>query len=162
MLRRIRLLSILYRINQLGMKRLIIFTFASLIFVFGAHAQNIDEMNINIYLAWAQALVNEADGIEKIEQEISSLEETCDSLRTSWSQTCKEYLDSPKTKYIEDLDYLIENTDPAFDGQELYDRLVTARNNAVEYRHKNQDSPESPIKENSGGYLDDRVLRSLR
>lgn len=144
------------------MKHLIIFSLALLSFVFSAHAQDINETNVNIYLTWARTIVNESDELEKLKQEIVSLQEACDSLRHTWRQTCMEYLDSPKTKYIEDLDYLIENTDPTFDGQELYDRLVTARNNSVERRNKNQNLPESPSKENIGGYLDDRVLRSLK
>ena len=144
------------------MKRLIMFAFAVLSLALSAGAQEINDENVNGYLNWARKLVEEADHLENVKREVISLQKECDSLRVTWNRTCMDYLASSAVRYTDDLDYLIQNTDPQFDGQELYDLLLAEREKAVERKKAGRTAPESPSDDRSGGYLDERVLRSLK
>lgn len=64
--------------------------------------------------------------IEAYKADIKSFNEQIDSLRLRWRTICEDYL-SGDVLLKEDLDYLIKNTDPDFDGQELYNRLLAAQ-----------------------------------
>lgn len=144
------------------MKRISILLITVFLAAFSMKAQELT--NVTQYIFWARKLVSEDDHIAKVKLQIDSLQVKCDSLRSSWNQICMTYLGSTGKKYIDDLEYMIQNTDPAFDGQELYDALLNARDKAVERRTRRSQEPTStPDPDKSGdGYLDERMLKDLK
>lgn len=87
--------------------------------------------------------------IDSLNAYISKARLQLDSLRTSWRQTCEAYLNSSQSQTAEELDYLIAHTDPAFDGEDLYNRLVGARQLAetddAEKEPEGVTEPEEPV-----------------
>ena len=146
------------------MKRILIFILAIFSVAFSTKAQDINDITVLQYVDWSRKLSAEADNVEELQQKIGKLQATCEKLRSSWKNTCMGYLNAPGRKYTDDLDYLIQNTDPAFDGQELYDALLKARETAVERKVRRYDEPvqESEPEKKDGGYLDERMLRRLK
>jgi len=143
------------------MNRVLIFIITIFSTLFCATAQEIKDITIFPYIDWSRKLVEEADDLIELQHEIECLNARCDSLRSSWNQVCVKYLNSLGNKYIDDIDYLIQNTDPAFDGQELYDTLIKARSKALDRRTDNGARPSGPIRKDEG-YLDERNLKNLK
>lgn len=146
------------------MKRILIVLLAAFSTALSTKAQEINDITVLQYVEWSRKLAAEADRLEEIQQKLVKLQKTCDDLRYSWKKTCMEYLNTSGNKYTDDLDYLIQNTDPDFDGQELYDALLKARDSAVERKTRRQDEPvqESELEKKDGGYLDERMLKRLK
>lgn len=146
------------------MKRILIL----MIIVFSAAtntmAQELNDISVIQYVDWSRKLVSEADHLEKLQQQVLKLQQTCDELRSSWKKTCMDYLNASGRKYTDNLDYLIQNTDPAFDGQELYDALLKARESAVERETRRYGDPvhKTDPEKKDGGYLDERMLKKLK
>lgn len=146
------------------MKRILIIILTVFSVALSTKAQEINDITIMQYVDWSRKLAAEADHMEELQQKAVKLQKTCDDLRSSWKKTCMGYLNSPGKKNTDDLDYLIRNTDPDFDGQGLYDALLKARENAVERKNRRQDEPvqESEPEKKDGGYLDERMLKKLK
>ena len=81
--------------------------------------------------------INELNGLIKQEEDKSF------TLRTSWYNTCKVYLQKRQFK-AEELQSLINQTIPEIDGQELYDELLNAKDcldSGKEYQYKDIPAP---------------------
>lgn len=84
-----------------------------------------------------QTQIKELNGLIKQEEDKSF------TLRTSWYNTCKIYLQKRQFK-AEELQSLINQTIPEIDGQELYDELLNAKDcldSGNEYQYKDIPAP---------------------
>ena len=92
-------------------------------------------------------LLNEHSQLETQINELNSLikqeEDKSFTLRTSWYNTCKVYLQKRQFK-AEELQSLINQTIPEIDGLELYDELLNAKDcldSGNEYQYKDIPAP---------------------
>lgn len=95
-------------------------------------------------------LVKLADEYNQLETQINELnalikqeEDKSFTLRSSWYNTCKSYLQKRQFK-TEELDSLINQTIPEIDGQELYEELIYAKrcfDGGEEYQYKDIPAP---------------------
>lgn len=102
------------------------------------HAQDVDALvELSNQYSQLKAQINELNGLIKQEEDKSF------TLRTSWYNTCKIYLQKREFK-AEELASLINQTIPEIDGQELYDALLDAKNcldSGKEYQYKDIPAP---------------------
>lgn len=101
-------------------------------------AQDVDALvELSNQYSQLKTQINELNGLIKQEEEKSF------TLRTSWYNTCKAYLQKRQFK-AEELQSLINQTIPKIDGQDLYDELLSAKNcldNGNEYQYKDIPAP---------------------
>ena len=101
-------------------------------------AQDVDALvELSNQYSQLKTQINELNGLIKQEEEKSF------TLRTSWYNTCKAYLQKRQFK-AEELQSLINQTIPEIDGQELYDELLNAKNSldsGNEYQYKDIPAP---------------------
>lgn len=100
------------------------------------------------------ALVKLSKEYSQLETQITELnalikqeEEKSFSLRSSWYNTCKTYLQKGQFK-ADELESLINQTIPEIDGQELYDELLYAKecfDKGKEYQYKDIQVPTRDI-----------------
>lgn len=101
-------------------------------------AQDVDALvELSNQYSQLKTQINELNGLIKQEEEKSF------TLRTSWYNTCKAYLQKRQFK-AEELQSLINQTIPEIDGQDLYDELLNAKNcldSGNEYQYKDIPAP---------------------
>lgn len=101
-------------------------------------AQDVDVLvELSNQYSLLKTQINELNGLIKQEEDKSF------TLRTSWYNTCKIYLQKRQFK-AEELASLINQTIPEIDGQELYDELLHAKDcldSGNEYQYKDIPAP---------------------
>lgn len=117
--------------------------------VSGMYAQTVNDNALEKLKSQCEQVIKLENDIQKRQGLLDIKKKENEKLRMQWNSQCQAVL-ADQNSSLEELQYLLENTNPAFDGEDLYNRIKTEiekrENSGNLDNNKTQKSPFDPGK----------------
>lgn len=90
---------------------------------------NTSEQNLHAIVQVSHEIDSLFNQIEKLKRDTSLFHGQLESFKKQWKESCENYIKNASTLTESDFDWLIANTRPNLDGEDLFKRLEDAKKN---------------------------------